>query len=89
MLVLCIRVGLNKQNNCSCAASMFARKNQQTFVNKFKTVIWKRTCSTVRKRGKLFEDIPGPPDKGQANESENKLSFMKVPFFQCQNKVTR
>ena len=68
---------------------MFARKNQQIFVNKFKAVIWKRTCSTVRKKGKQFEDIPGPPDKGQANESENKLFFMKVMVFQRQNKVTR
>ena len=62
---------------------MFARKNQQIFVNKFKTVIWKRRCTTVRKKDKQFEDIPGPPDKGQAIENEKKIFFLFLVYILC------
>ena len=48
----------------SCASKMFTSTNQQIIMGKSAVMLNSRRCSTIVKKAKAFEDIPGPPNKG-------------------------
>ncbi len=50
----------------SCASKMFTSINQQMIMGKSAVMLNSRRCSTIVKKAKTFEDIPGPPKKGPA-----------------------
>ena len=66
----------------SCTLKMFPYTNQKLFISKSAVILNNsKKCSTILKKSKAFEDIPGPPNQGLAIYISYYMYYMNYHFI--------